>query len=164
MTMETDSFVSKKIAQTGRGRSKLIPVLQAVQNEYGYVSEAAMEQVALGLNVSMAQVYGVVTFYAQFHTQPPGKHIIRVCCGTACHVQGTEQTLQKIKTLLNIEPNETTTDGEFTLQEVACLGCCGLAPVVMVDDTPLVKLTADRVSLEMINDVIEIQGELNNEP
>jgi NADH-quinone oxidoreductase subunit E/NADP-reducing hydrogenase subunit HndA len=123
----------------------LIPVLQEAQEEYGYLPEEVMKEIALGLNLSLSQVYGVVTFYSQFHQQPRGNNIIRVCMGTACHVRGGDAILNAIRDELGIDAGETTDDLEFTLESVACIGACGLAPVIMVNDETYGRLTPEKV-------------------
>ncbi len=123
----------------------LIPVLQEAQEEYGYLPEEVMKEIALGLNLSLSQVYGVVTFYSQFHQEPRGNNIIRVCMGTACHVRGGEGILNAIKDELGIGAGETTDDLEFTLESVACIGACGLAPVIMINDDTHGRLTPDKI-------------------
>lgn len=123
----------------------LIPVLQEAQEEYGYLPEEVLTEIALGLNLSLSQVYGVVTFYSQFHQEPRGSNIIRVCMGTACHVRGGEDILNAIKDELGIDAGETTDDLEFTLESVACIGACGLAPVIMVNDDTHGRLTPDKI-------------------
>ncbi|KXS49656.1 NADP-reducing hydrogenase subunit HndA [Halanaerobium congolense] len=123
----------------------LIPVLQEAQEEYGYLPEEVMKEIALGLNLSLSQVYGVVTFYSQFHQEPRGNNIIRVCMGTACHVRGGDGILDAIKDELAIEAGETTEDLEFTLESVACIGACGLAPVIMINDDTHGRLTPDKI-------------------
>lgn len=123
----------------------LIPVLQEAQEEYGYLPEEVMKEIALGLNLSLSQVYGVVTFYSQFHQEPRGNNIIRVCMGTACHVRGGGAILDAIKDELGIEAGETTEDLEFTLESVACIGACGLAPVIMINDDTHGRLTPDKI-------------------
>ena len=112
----------------------LVPVLQRVQEAEGYLSAEAIRRVARWLKVSENEVYGVSTFYAQFRFSPPGRHHIKVCLGTACHVKGGEQMVDVLGRKLDIRPGETTADGEYDLERVACLGCCALAPVVTVDD------------------------------
>ena len=112
----------------------LVPVLQRVQASDGYVSSDALRRIARWLKVSENEVYGVATFYAQFRFSPPGRHHIRACLGTACHVKGGEQMLDVLERRLDIRPGETTDDWEYDLERVACLGCCALAPVVTVDD------------------------------
>ncbi len=111
----------------------MIPVLQALQNKYGYLFPEALSVMAKELKLSEHEIYGVATFYAQFRFTKPGEHLVRVCLGTACYVRGSELLLDSIKTRLNIKPGETSADGKFSLERVACMGCCALAPVVVVD-------------------------------
>jgi len=118
----------------GKKRANLIPILQAVQGELGYLPREAMLEVAGFLSIPDIDVYGVVTFYNQFRLNPPGKHSIRVCLGTACHMKGGYITLDAWKRRLCIEPGETTPDREFDLDTVACVGCCTMAPVTVVDE------------------------------
>jgi len=112
----------------------LIPVLQRVQAAYGYLSPETIRLISRWLKISENDIYGVATFFAQFRFTEPGKHPIKVCLGTACHVKGGEQILEVIKRRLDIQPGGTTDDGEYQLERVACLGCCALAPVVRIDD------------------------------
>ena len=122
-------------------KGALIPVLQKAQGVYGYLPKPVLETIAKELRLTKAEVFGVVTFYAQFHLNPRGKHIIRVCQGTACHVRGGAKILEAVSEHLKVKPGETTRDLEFTLETVACLGACGLAPVMMVDDNTHGRLT-----------------------
>lgn len=115
-------------------KKDLIPVLQGAQEAYGYLPKEVLIEVGNQLGLSFVEVYGVVTFYSQFHLQPRGKNVIRVCMGTACHVRGGDQILEKIKSQLKIDDGETTEDLQFTLETVACIGACGLAPVIMIND------------------------------
>ena len=119
-----------------RKRWNLIPILQQVQSSLGYLPREAMTEIAEYLNIPAIDVYGVVTFYNQFRLTPPGRHSIRVCLGTACHMKGGYITLDAWKRRLNINPRETTPDREFDLDTVACVGCCTMAPVTVVDDKP----------------------------
>ena len=112
----------------------LIPVLQKTQETDGYLSAVALRRISRWLKVSEHEIFGVATFYAQFRFCPPGRHHIKACLGTACHVQGGEQMLNVLERRLDVRPGETTADGEYDLERVACLGCCALAPVVMIDD------------------------------
>jgi len=112
----------------------LIPVLQKIQSVYGYLPQDAVRRISLWLKISENEVYGVATFYAQFRFTPPGKHRLKVCLGTACHVKGGEQMLEAVKHLFEIKPGETTADGKYDLERVACLGCCALAPVVVINN------------------------------
>jgi NADH:ubiquinone oxidoreductase subunit E len=114
-------------------RWALIPLLQKVQEQYGYIPPEAIEPIAQSLRLFPSEVQGVVTFYSQFYTTPRGKNIIRVCRGTACHVRGSGSVLKILKQNLGIEPGETTPDLNFTLETVACLGACFLAPTMMVN-------------------------------
>lgn len=123
----------------------LIPVLQQAQNAHGYLSREVLEYISKKLNIPMSQIYGVATFYSQFHLKPRGKNIIRVCQGTACHVRGAKQVIEKMEKILNIKAGETTPDLKFTLETVACIGACGLAPVIMINDDTHGRLTPDSV-------------------
>ncbi len=115
-------------------RSDLVPVLQRTQAALGFISPAAVRSIARWLKVSENEVYGVATFYAQFRFARPGRHHLKICLGTACHVRGGQQMLDLTTRKLGIQPGATTLDGEYDLERVACLGCCALAPVVVVDD------------------------------
>ena len=115
-------------------REALIPLLQAVQEEFGYLPQDALRAIARHLGLPAAKVFGVATFYNQFRLKPVGTHTVRVCRGTACHVRGSKQLLDAVADYLGVQPGETTEDGEFTLETVACIGACSIAPVVMVDD------------------------------
>jgi NADH-quinone oxidoreductase subunit E len=115
--------------------SDLVPVLQRTQEVLGYLSPGSIARIARWLKLSENEVYGVATFYAQFRFTPPGRHRLRVCLGTACHVKGGVQMLETLERRLEVHPGETTPDGEYGLERVACLGCCALAPVVTVDDS-----------------------------
>jgi len=115
--------------------SDLVPVLQRAQAELGYVSPDAVRRIARWLKISENEVFGVATFYSQFRFTPPGRHRLRVCLGTACHVKGGVQMLQTLERRLGIEAGQTTPDGEYDLERVACLGCCALAPVFTLDET-----------------------------
>ncbi len=112
----------------------IIPLLQETQSIYGYLPREAILRIAEATRTDASQVYGVATFYSQFRLKPVGKHIIRVCHGTACHVGGAERITEACEEELGIKSGETTPDMEFTLESVACLGCCSLAPVMMIDD------------------------------
>ena len=119
-----------------RKRLSLIPILQKVQGKLGYLPREAMAEIAEYLNIPAIDVYGVVTFYNQFRLNPPGRHSIKVCLGTACHMKGGYITLDAWKRRLGVNPRETTADREFDLDTVACVGCCTMAPVTVVDDKP----------------------------
>lgn len=138
---ELDGYLA---AQAGKPQM-VIPALQKAQALFGYVPFTAMLRIARALDAPLARVYGVATFYAQFRLQPSGRHTVRVCTGTACHVRGAEKILDTWAEALGIQPGETTTDGAITLERVACLGACGLAPAVMVDQTTHGRLTTAKV-------------------
>ena len=112
----------------------LIPVLEEIQGITGYLPESVQRRVASGLNLPLSQVYGVATFYSLFTMKPRGKHQIRICLGTACHVRGAKRNIEHLIQALNVKPGECTEDREFSLEVVRCLGACGLAPVMLVDE------------------------------
>lgn len=123
----------------------LIPLLQEVQDEIGYIPPEAIEPIARGTGLFPTQVQGVITFYEQFHTTPRGKNIVRVCRGTACHVRGGRTILKIVKQNLDIEEGETTPDMQFTLETVPCLGTCFLAPAMMLNKDYFGKLAPPKV-------------------
>ena len=127
-------------------RGDLIPLLQEVQTRFGYLPEEAMRGIAKFLRLSESTLYGVVTFYAQFKFTPVGKHTIKVCRGTACHVRGVSRILEEAEKQLGIKPGETTSDLEYTLETIACFGSCALAPVMVVDETVYGKMTPEKVT------------------
>lgn len=112
----------------------LIPLLQAAQRDYSYIPEAAIHYISNIVGIPPAQIYGVITFYTQFRLKPLGKYLLRICNGTACHVNGSKLMGQVIEDELGIGVGQTTEDGLFTIQSVACLGCCSLSPVMMIND------------------------------
>lgn len=117
-----------------RDKSNLIAILQQVQKSEGYITSEAVSSISSHLSISRSQIFGVASFYSQFKFNPPGRNSIRICLGTACHVQGGDFLLNALRSEIGISPNETTPDGRFDLERVACLGCCALAPVVMIND------------------------------
>ena len=131
------------IDETGRDESDLIGILQDIQKELNYVPEEALRLVAEKMQVPLSQVYSIATFYKAFSLEPRGRHLISVCMGTACHVRGGVQILDKLARDLEIEPGGTTPDKRFSLEEVRCLGCCGLAPVIMIDENTFGRLTPE---------------------
>lgn len=126
-------------------KGSLVPILQAIQHDFGYLPRPAMEYMAKRLRIPISKVCGVATFYAQFHLRPRGKYIVRVCRGTACHVRGVSKVADRMRELLGIGVGQTTEDLKFTYEEVACIGACGLAPVMMINDKTYGKLTPDKV-------------------
>lgn len=139
---QLDEILAKYQDQKGA----LIPVLQEAQHTYGYLSQDVLTHISTGLRIPLSQVYGVVTFYSQFHLKPRGRNIIRICQGTACHVRGAKAILQEIEKNLGIKAGETTKDLRYTLETVACIGACGLAPVLMINDDTHGRLTPAKVT------------------
>ena len=129
----------------GRKKRNLIPILQKVQETYSYLPEYSLSKIARFVHVSESQVYGVATFYAQFRFTPRGKKHCMVCRGTACHVNGAPRILEELEAALGIKEGETTDDLEYSLETVACIGACSLAPAVMVNDTVEAKLDPKKV-------------------
>jgi len=127
-------------------KSEIIPILQDIQDAYGYLPEDALEEVARFTGVSRAHLYGVATFYAQFRFRPRGRKHIMVCTGTACHVSGAEQVLDAIERHLGIEEGDVTDDLEYSLESVGCIGCCSLAPCAMVNDEVVSRIKPSRVA------------------
>jgi NADH-quinone oxidoreductase subunit E len=128
--------IKSLIEHRGRNIESLIIILQDIQKELGYIPEEAVDIVAAELGISPTRIYGILTFYAQFRLFPPGEHSLKVCQGTACHVMGGERILRYLSDKLNVTAGETTSDRRFSFERVACVGCCGMAPVVLVDDKP----------------------------
>lgn len=149
--------IAKMLSGIGRERAKLIPILQVIQERHEYLSREAMEMVAGHLQISSSEVYGVATFYNQFRFHPPGKHQIRVCLGTACHVVGGDIILENFERKLGIRDGETTADREFSIERVACVGCCALAPVAIVDDIVQANMAPSKVEGILLG--FEIQRE-----
>jgi NADH-quinone oxidoreductase E subunit len=127
-------------------KGQIIPLLQRLQEKSGFISEEQIDEVAIAAGVSPSTVYGVATFYSQFRLQPPGKHMIRVCEGTACHVLGAKDVLEALKMNLGIDVDETTSDGLFSLESVRCLGCCSLAPAIVIDDETYGRVKPNKIS------------------
>jgi len=124
-------------------KGSVIPLLQGVQGLYGFIPREAFEKISAGTGLPLSDMYGVATFYAQFRLKPVGKNIIKVCHGTACHVQNAKEITEAIVEALKVKDGETTDDRLFTLESVACLGCCSLAPVMMIGDQTYGKLTGN---------------------
>ncbi len=126
-------------------RESLVPMLQAVQKKVGYLPELAMEKIAEGLDIPAVDVYGLATFYNQFRLNPPGRYQVKVCMGTACYMIGGKVALESFERRLDIQEGETTPDREFSLERVACVGCCSMAPVVLINDMVEGRVTPTRV-------------------
>jgi len=135
-----------RVLDTFRGEEEeLIPILQDIQERFGYLPKEAMFDVSKFLGVPESRVYAVASFYAQFRFKPMGKNTVSVCRGTACHVKGAPRILDEFKRVLGIDENETTEDQEYTLETVACLGCCALAPCATINDEVAANLTPQKV-------------------
>jgi len=125
-------------------RDALIPILQEVQDVEGYLSRESVIKISKGLGLPASKVYGVATFYNQFRFQPKGRYHIQVCRGTACHVKGSLSVLEALKLELNVQPGQTSRDGLFSLEVVACIGACGLAPVISINGEFYAGMTPDK--------------------
>lgn len=133
------------IEEWSRKEGGLVMMLHRIQHEFGYIPRAAAEKLSLISGIPLAKIYGVITFYHFFKTTMPGKHRIAVCMGTACYLKGVQDLLDETRSILSIGPDEVTDDGLFSVDEVRCLGCCGLAPVLMIGDEVFGKVTKDQL-------------------
>ena len=148
---QLEEVIAKHKGQEGA----LIPVLHEAQEIFGYLPEQVQKIIADGLGVSLAEVYGVATFYARFSLEPKGKYNIQVCMGTACYVKGADKVLEKLQEVLGIEPGKCTEDGLFSIEATRCVGACGLAPVMVVNEEVYGKATP-----AMVEEVIAKYREL----
>ena len=144
-TPEQESKLREAIEANKHDKSRLMVVMQAAQDIYGYLPFEVQEMIAEGMDVSLEKIYGVATFYAQFALSPKGKYDISVCLGTACYVKGSGQVLEKISEVLGIGPDECTPDGKFSLTACRCIGACGLAPVMTVNEDTYGRLTPQEI-------------------
>ncbi len=136
----------RQVIEAHKGqKGALMPILQEAQNIFGCVPMDVQKVIAESLDVTLSEVYGVATFYSQFSLQPKGKYVIGVCLGTACYVKGSQKVLDRVQKELGIEVGSTTKDGLFTIQATRCLGACGLAPVMMINDEVFGRLVEDDV-------------------
>ena len=135
-----------EILSSYQGRDdELIPIMQQVQQQFGYLPEPVIKQIARFLHLPEITIFGVATFYAQFKLVPTGRNIVRVCRGTACHVRGVARILQELENQLGVKPGETTADREYSLETVACFGACALSPIMVLDDKVHGKMTTQKV-------------------
>lgn len=147
------------IDECGAKKSSLIPILQKVQEEYRYLPQEILAFISTALDIPPATVFGVATFYAQFSLEPKGKHLIKVCDGTACHVRGNQTLIDSIRKALKLKPEEhTTRDLGFTLETVSCLGACSLAPAVVVDEKTYGHMTPESM-VDLINQINQNEQE-----
>ena len=148
---QLEEVIAKHKGQEGA----LIPVLHEAQEIFGYLPEQVQKIIADGLDISLAEVYGVATFYARFSLEPKGKYNIQVCMGTACYVKGADKVLEKLQEVLGVEPGKCTEDGLFSIEATRCVGACGLAPVMVVNEEVYGKATP-----AMVEEVIAKYREL----
>lgn len=151
--------IASQLSVFGKERGNLIPLLQIIQQRHSYLAPEVIDMVAEHLEIPSCEVYGVATFYNQFRFHPPGKHHIKVCLGTACHVRGGDIILENFERKLGIRDGETTLDREFSLERVACVGCCALAPVAVVDETVHGHVAPSKVEGFMLGFKIEKEKE-----
>lgn len=140
-------------------KTPLMMILSDIQNEYGYIPLEVQELVSAETGISVAEIYGVVTFYSFFSLNPKGKYIIGCCLGTACYVKGAQNVIDKFSEILGIKPGQTTSDGLFTLDALRCIGACGIAPAVSISGTVYPKMSVDKVPA-IIKELREKEGVL----
>ena len=148
--MQNNPTQYKQAIKNYKDRSDLIPLLQSVQNEFSYIPKEIITEISEATGAPLSDIYGVITFYRQFQLTKPGKFTIKVCDGTACHVNNSTKVLDTLRDLLNVAPGETTKDNMFTLSIVSCLGCCALAPAMMIEKNVYGHLTQGSIK-EIIN-------------
>lgn len=145
------------LSTNGHDRSALIPMLQGVQEKMGYVPKEAISEISKELRVSTSEIFGVLTFYAQFRLKPVGEHMVKICRGTACHVRGAPLIIDAVEDELGLtEGSDTTEDLKFTIEKVACFGACSLAPVVIVDEETKGNITPDQAR-RMVRKIVKIE-------
>jgi len=142
---QSEKRLTEVLAPYKGERGAIIPVLQKVQETFGYLSEEAVSQTARFFKVSESEVFGVATFYAQFRFTRPAEHCVKVCLGTACHVRGGQQIMEAVRRELGLQSGSTTADYKFGVERVACFGSCALAPVMVVDDRVYGRLTPTKI-------------------
>ncbi|MCX8015247.1 MAG: NADH-quinone oxidoreductase subunit NuoE [candidate division WOR-3 bacterium] len=149
-TIDEDTIAIDRVKEIinnyGKKRQSLIAILQDIQEEFHYLPESAICEVAKELNVPLSEVYSIATFFHAFSLTPRGKHTCTVCMGTACHVRGAPRILEEFERQLNIKPGETTQDRQFSLESVNCLGCCAIGPVVVIDKDYYGQMNTNRVA------------------
>ena len=143
-----DTIVHKHNVEAGA----VIPILQEIQDTYGYVPPVAIQRIAENINVPASEIFGIVTFYGQFRLQPLGKHLIKICHGTACHLCGAEMVAEILSLVIGAKEGETSEDGLFTVERVACIGCCSLAPCMMINGEAYGRLTPEAI-VKIINEI-----------
>jgi len=143
-----DTIVHKHNVEAGA----VIPILQEIQDTYGYVPPVAIQRIAENINIPVSEIFGIVTFYAQFRLQPIGQYLIKICHGTACHLCGAEMVAQTISQVTGAKEGETSEDDLFTVERVACLGCCSLAPCMIINGEAYGQLTPEAIG-KIINEI-----------
>ena len=143
--VSTDRGFNFRLWRYDGAPGELIPLLQAAQDHYGYIPAHAIEQISIATGIPAAKIYGVITFYNQFRLQPMGKYVVRLCMGTACHVAGAKTLLDVLESELGIHDGETDEDGLFSIFSVACIGCCSLAPVMLINEETYGSLTPKKI-------------------
>lgn len=138
-------------SRQGQGQKNLIATLQSIQGHFGYLPPECLSRLSRRTGVPLSRIYGVVSFYSQFYTAPRGRHTVRCCTGTACHVKGSSRIIETVERILGISPGQSTDDMMFCLETVACLGTCFLAPVVMIDDAYFGDLTPGKLETILDN-------------
>lgn len=156
--MQITEAVKEILQKHNSEPSALIQILNNIQEEEGYLPRDAIDTVSAELNIPLSKIYGVITFYEHFKLIKPGKHIVTVCMGTACFVKGAKQLIQTIENTLGIKTGETTEDGNFSAQRVACLGCCALAPVVQIDGEVHGQMTPAKLQ-RLLNRIAKEEGD-----
>jgi len=147
-----DAIAHKHNEQPGA----VIPALQEIQEAYGYVPPVAIERIAENIGVPASEIYGIVTFYAQFRLEPVGENLLKVCHGTACHLSGAERIAEAVAQATGAKEGQTSQDGKFTIERVACLGCCSLAPCVMINNEVHGRLTPESVN-KIVSEIQEAE-------
>jgi NADH-quinone oxidoreductase subunit E len=144
--LDLNDTIDMILDRNGRDRSGMIAILQDTQKTVGYLPREALTRIAEQLNVPISQVYAVATFYKAFKLKPCGKHIVKICLGTACHIRGGPDIMRQVESELGVKEEEVTPDGNFSFEAVRCVGCCGLAPVLMVDENFYGKVLPKQIS------------------
>ncbi len=157
MKEELVNYINTK-HERGYYNAALMSILHKAQEIYGYISDEAIDTISTHMGIPTARIWGIVTFYHYFTLKPRGKYVVSVCLGTACYVKGSKRVLNKLKEILDIGLNETTPDGLFTIEAKYCLGCCGLAPVMMINDKVFEKLTTKKITEIVGNLKVEDSG------
>ena len=154
---EKDSFLEKLFQEYLPEKDNLIQMLNEIQEHYGYVPMHVQKELSEFLNIPMAEIYGVVTFYSRFSLEPQGKYKISVCLGTACFVKGSQKIMDRLTDRLKIEPGQTTKDGLFTIEQTRCVGACGLAPVFTVNGEVYGRATVQKLD-EVLDELIKTES------